>query len=234
MTLATIKIALTKNRLQALVLLVALFLSASCSSGGGGDSDSSATRDTAIRVLHGAVDATPISLRHGPTVAQTAYFSIVSPYHKLLEGQNTVVLEKANVSEGAVTDLSQIYKPKTEYTALVYGSAKDDTLKVNLIEDSIQEPASGNARVRLYNALDGNNSVSVTVDKTKVGPAKIGGASEYIEVPFGTYPAVVYGDGNTRLYGFNLTLNEKEEVSLLVTGALDLDLVIVTPYTDRD
>ena len=148
---------------------VSIFFTA-CSGGGGGGENSGASDDsaslerstsTAIRLLHGSIDSTPVDLYVDGELVQTARFAQERFYTRVPPGLRAIELRRTN-STRLVSGFSVELASDTEYTIFLYGEARDADLSVDLLEDISLRPEDGSANFRVFNAYHGVSSISVT------------------------------------------------------------------------
>ena len=226
------------------LVLSLVLLSAGCSGGGGGGGGGSSagrTRETALRVIHAALDGAPVSLQVNSVFHQEAKFGIDQAYVPLTEGAAAIVGVKPVTSEVIFQRTDAITKD-TETTLLVYGSAAQDTLKTEMITDQILRPDQGRSFIRFYHALPGrsstrllcsaNNSAGTAEEVTL--SASYGGGSEYGELPSGTVSCRATTSIGATLATQDFIVADRSELGVVLTGSSDLNFVVLRGYTDLD
>lgn len=227
--------------MKALELIIKCFLVftllSSCS--GGGDGGSGRTRDTAIRVIHGSIDLTPVTVQAKGENGQvsslmTVRYGQANPYVRVLPGVQTVVLSRANMPEVLVSSLNIDFKKNTEYSILLFGEAQSGNLISSVIEDTVERPEKGLARVRLVNAINDQPSVMLTGLGLDVPPVSFGNAGPFIDVPVGIYEARVQARKGQTLAQTTLNLLDRAEVTVLAGGSSQLNFFFATVFDDLD
>lgn len=168
--------------------LCALALLAACGGGeGGGDGSTQGVgATTGARVLHAAIDLTPIDIFTDPEeAAATAKFGLPSPYVPLSSGPQGVLLRKAK-SADTIENLSLSVEKGLRQSILVYGDYREPAIQVAVFQDIAPEFAKASSGVRIVNGLlDSGTAVAGALNGAVAFSIPYGGASEYLEVPSG-------------------------------------------------
>lgn len=234
------KIKTTKT-IVCLLVVTSLF---GCGGGGGGGGDVD-TKDgalrqsinTAIRVLHGSLDATPVDLYFGTeqrSLIQTARFGEQKFYQQIDSGERAFSLERANSPGNIVVSGAQRFSENTEYTVFIYGSAGDNNLEVRILEDITSQAGDGVAFIRLANAVESASSISATVGVTNVPAAEFGNYSAAVEIPAGIQTITVSNAAGASIATLTTEIPNRGEVTVLVAGDLREGFVVAKPFLDLD
>jgi hypothetical protein len=186
-----------KNTIASRILFISIasFLVA-CGGGGGGSSTGGSggggigsDSNSGVRVLHGAIDGSPVdlfsSLSGGPLETKI-HFADSKGYRTIPDGAQTVSITRALTPDKVLGSFSLISNGRDAYSILLYGDSTTFGLRAKLIEDVIPEGFSG-AAVRFVNGATGAAALSVNVSGWSSGVSAVpfGSASDYIEAPAG-------------------------------------------------
>jgi len=224
---------------------LALVLLACASCGGGGGSVDGAgdtpdrhggTTSTGIRIVHGAIDATPVSIRLGEQseVLQTAGYGEPTVYKKVGAGDVLITVERAKTPTSIVGKITASLVDKTEYSVFVYGEARRATLTAVLLEDQIQQPVLGRANLRILNALEDVGEISLSGAGGSLGGVKFGKASGFLDIASGPQTFTINSASGGNLGTMTLNVEDQSEVNIVVTGSTKLGVVFKPIYLDFD
>ncbi|MCB0324465.1 MAG: DUF4397 domain-containing protein [Bdellovibrionales bacterium] len=223
------------NRLYILGIAMCLtLLPAGCGGGGSGGGDSRRTEKTAIRVIHGSVDGTPVQVAVPLGVVQKARFAEVTTYVPVEKGEQVVTVDRANSSGVRVAQFSTLLEDKTEYTVFVSGEARTGDLSAQLFSDPVERPESGFARLRLYHALEGEGALTLRASELSAPGIRRGQRSDSLDVPAGPQTIDVVDSRGTVISSLAVELEERSEVAVLLAGNAGLEVVFTKLYTDFD
>jgi hypothetical protein len=242
----TLQKTMKSNQIFKLALAFILFSSIGCGGGGGGGgggSDNSNNQttdvgqlsrgtDTAIRLMHGTIDATPLTLRTGTQAIRSGRFAQETFYSRVSPGELLLSVERANTpSVIAAEQVATIEKGK-EYTALITGSA--GALMFKLIEDTTVRPGIGLTSVRLVNSLQGLSGITAELSGVTFPNVSFGGASGFLDIPSGVATLTVKNQGGAVILSKTVELLDQADISILVTGSNSLGAVFAVLYRDLD
>ena len=170
--------------------LLATFAVAACS-----DDDPAAPAATAqLRVVHASPDAPNVDvLVDGVAALSNVPFEAASDYLAVPAGARNLRVRAAGTST-VVIDESATVTAGSAYTVLATGRVA--SIAPLVLEDDLASPAAGNIKLRLVHAAPtaGNVDIYVTAPAADIGGASptlsnvaFGVASDYLEVPAGTY-----------------------------------------------
>jgi|GEM_PF-3041256 len=220
--------------INSLVLIVLLAAISSCS-GGGGDDGGGGTRETAVRVLHGSIDASPVTLVQGGINLQTSRFAEPRDYIPVEPvGLTSFAVERANSPGNLIASLGPVLEKKTEYSVLVTGSSADSTLSAAWLVDQTDRPDPGLALVRVVNSVSGVSRVSASFGASPMLSAASGSGSDYAEVPSGLTSVRVFDANRNLILSRNINIADRSELTLLVTGDRELNVYFATEFVDYD
>lgn len=208
----------------SLAVLQALSLSA-C--GGSGDD----TGQAQIRLLNLSTSKSNFDLvavdsdDDETALAESVTADTVSARSGITAGELAYQLRRAGNDSAAVTT-SWSLSADTAYTAIAYGS--DSSLKLAMLEEDEDTPATGKARIRIYNTGGtGTLDVYLTDATTSLDEASItttvssNASSGFVTVSAGTYRLRLTGTGDVddlRLDTPALTLDSTSVVTLVLTA----------------
>ena len=222
--------------LRMAVILV--FCSSIAACGGGGGGGGGRTRETAIRIIHGAVESPPLAVRgvnkDGVSdVLQTAKFTEQTIYVPIKEGAQEIRVEHANAPEIVVNVFSQAFNKETEYSVFAYPGPDGDT-NLKLIEEPVAQPEKGFARLRFLNAAKGQTRVSVTSSGLALPVVSYGGVSEFVDIPTGPRRIEFHGSERELIGYMDVNPGDRAEIYLLVSGTDEFSTFFITEYDDLD
>lgn len=199
-------------------VIVAIF-SSSCGGGGGGGGDGASTGNdsTGVRVLHGALDLSPLTVLGTREPIQSAFRGDAF-FRSVAEGAASIVLHRLN-RPGQIIFQPSVNASESRQTILVFGQSGDDSLSVRVINESIPEIEDGMAAVRIVNSVHDTETVFLTVNGISTADVSEGRLSDYIMVPSGDLPFRVTesGDDGPFLSGRSLFENRRA-YTLFVAG----------------
>ncbi len=218
-----------------LCLVAAAAFAGACSGGGGGvGGGAGRTRETALRIVHGSIDAAPVTVRIGDVFLQKAAYAEVTSYVPVVPGPAVVTVERANAPGDIVAQLNIDFRPETEYSLFVVGETRHNDFGVTVIEEPVVRPASGIARLQLLNALPDSAAVKLQGTGFTVGPTGFSASSGFVEVPGGVQPVTVAYDNGRVIGQIELQLEDRGEATVVVSGSGDLRLNFTRVYYDLD
>jgi hypothetical protein len=195
--------------LRSLVAVLSCILIA-CGGGGGGSSSGGTgggsigrDADTGVRVLHAAIDGTPVdlisSVRSGPLETKIRFVD-AKGYRSLPFGEQSISITRALNPDVVLASFPVTSSGNDAYSILLYGDAGTSGLKTKLIKDS--PPLFANsAAVRFVNGATAAASLRVNVTGWNGGARVIqfGDASEYAEAPAGVVRVVASRSNDGRV-----------------------------------
>lgn len=216
------------------VVLLVFFIS--CSSGGGGDGGGEGrTRDTAVRVVHAALDTVPVSVLVGvDQFIQTARYAEATNYIPVDDGPIAFSVERLNSPGVVLKNIQATLEKKTEYTLFVFGNTLENTLNISLLTDTTERPELGTAYLAVINGYEGPGSISAQSSDVVLGTVKYGSTSGFQVVASGPQTIAVSDGSGNPLSSITTTIVDRGELTLLVTGSRDVGVVFTTLYNDLD
>ena len=193
------------------------------SSGGSGSGGIGSDSNAGVRVLHGAVDGSPVdllsSLRGGPLETKI-HFADSKGYRAIPNGAQTVSITRALNPDTVFGSFPVVSSGKDAYSILLYGDSTTFGVRAKLIEDVVPEGFSG-AVVRFVNGATGASSLSINVSGWSGGARTVqfGAASDYIEAPPGVarITANRAADGRAAV-ALDYTLSARRAYTVLIAG----------------
>lgn len=230
--------------IKLILSLLILLTLASCSSGGdgGGDGESNEdgsqvrTREPGLRIIHGSIDGSPLTAKINGIDIQTSRYVEPQFFTSILEGVDvSIAVDRARSVGVSLTNITTDIVGGNEYTIFVYGSVMNDTERARLIVEPVVEPEDGFARVRIMNALEGSGGVVLESAGGLIEEAEmVGDATDFVEIPAGPRTFFVRTDLGSPLGSVEIDLENRSELSVLVTGSLELGVVFVKTFVDFD
>lgn len=167
------------------IVLCALVSLSSCGGGGGGGGSSS----SGVRILHAALDGTPIELtstgRPGE-IAQTNSFGKIVGFSSLPGGAQDLQLYQRG-DAGPLATVSVEVEKGDRRSILIYEADSSTARRTSLINDIPPELESGMAAVKLVHGVRLSGALTLVVNGTVTAlPVSVGQASDYVIVPAGT------------------------------------------------
>jgi Domain of unknown function (DUF4397) len=205
--------------------------------GCGGGNDSNA----AVRLVNATVGVGALDFYTGDDKRATAVATdAASAYASFGEGTYDTKVKKTGSDSVLLTNSISYVKDKY-YSVVAWG--RDGAVKMTSLDDNADDPASGIAQVRLFNAAPDVGSVdlyltdsttSLDASTTTASGVSLGSLSNYAELGKGSYRLRVVGSGDTtdlRLDVPSITLADKDRVTVIlqptVGGVLANVLTIV-------
>jgi len=232
------------KQLKFLFLLISLLSLCSCSGGGGGGGDSEESSEDSsngrttlpgLRIIHGSIDGSPLTAKISGLGVQTARYVEPRFFSRIEEGQDVnIVIDRARSIGVGLTNFVTDIENGNEYTVFVFGSVSDDTATARLLVEPVIQPDDGFARIRILNALEGSGGVVLETLGLVQEAESIGEATEFSEIPSGPRTLFVRTDTGSPLGSLEIEVENRSEISVLVTGSLELGVVYVKAYTDFD
>lgn len=224
------------RNIQCKLLFIAVLLLSSCGGGGGGGSEGSdVVPRTGVRVLHGALDASPLDINSNLSArsAEGYSFASASQFLSLETGFDVFSLTRSRIGGPLIFNLNREIVSGDRLAVLVFGNNENLGLRANIIESSIPELEEGFSAVRIIHSLVGAADITGVVESAGSFPdTTFGEASNYIVVPSGDIVANVSRVVDRRLiFSGAFTLSQRKAYTILVTGEVDF-LVLAPLYPD--
>jgi hypothetical protein len=175
-----------------------------CGGGGGGGGGASPDSATGVRVLHAAIDATPVdvlSVTPAQTLVSKSYFANDRGYQALPEGELSLQLTRAQTPSVILDTFSVKSTSESRFSIFLYGDTSVFGLRTKILSDVI--PDETGAHIRIVDGVTGASTVRSTIvvrspeEHRFTVSTPFGDASEYLNVPAGavTLRAVREADG---------------------------------------
>lgn len=225
-----------------LAVLLSSFIFSACGGGGGGSgsgggdgSVGSLSRNsrTAVRIMHGAVDTTPVTVNVGGRDVQSARYSQTTFYQGVSEGAATVSVFRQNDPSTVFATLDSNFERETEYTLFVVSKPGGSGLDIKYLTDQVIRPASGRGFLRIVNAFQ-TTTVSASTTAGAVPAVAFGSASGFVEVPSGPITVDFLNSSGGRVAGGAYEVPDQGELTLMISGSEGLGVVFVQEYKDLD
>ncbi|MCC6932027.1 MAG: DUF4397 domain-containing protein [Deltaproteobacteria bacterium] len=224
---------------KTLLLIAVITVAVSCSGGGGGD-DGSTTElkretDTAVRLIHAAVDAAPLEI-YGGLIQVTKGRYAQETFFGRVEDENVTELVVARANTAATDIVRRIpvnLAEDTEYTLFVYGKVGDDAFRYNFIIDNIERPDNGACIVRLFNGLPDSGDLTLGSKDFAQPGVRYGVVSSFRHSACGPQIFTITSPTGT-LARVSIDLPEESEATIVLSGDKDLGYVKAVTYLDLD
>lgn len=228
-------------------LLFSGIILSSCGGGGGGgggssnsDTDNalsanlSRTTRTALRVVHGAIDTTPVVVSVGGKEIQSAKYGQSKLYQSVIAGDALLLVSRQNDPAHTFTQFAASFAKDTEYTVFVVSKPSGTGLDIKLITDIVSRPESGRGLLRIMNAYQESSSVQVSTTAASVPAVSFAGVSDFIDVASGPITVNFSSSSGGGIGGGVFEVPDRGELALLVTGSKKLGVGFVQQYRDLD
>lgn len=175
-----------------------------------------------VRVIHAIPDAPEVDVYvDGNRVLENVAFKDVSDYLELDAGKHTVQVAPAGQGRGsAVIDEQVALDANTDYTIAAGGTL--DSPQAFVFVDENQVPSGDQTRLRAVHLSPDAPAVDIAADgDVLVKGLEFGNASDYVEVPAGSYTIEIRPAGtNEAAATFDVTLESGTVVSAFAVGLL--------------
>ncbi len=201
------------------VFLFAVLGALSACSGGGGGGGDEAAGTRGVRVLHGAIEATPVDLIvDAATSAHTIKYGEAGGYYELGEGQHLFQLSESKGTPGTLFSRSVTNSGGQKFTLLFYGDRGTFGLRTTLLTESAPEVASGTGLIRVIDGAVGAASLTLSIGGVST-VANFGGASTYQDLAPAIYPYIIRrtSDGAVVAQG-SVLIEEGKAYSIFIGG----------------
>lgn len=229
-----------------LALLFSSFIFSSCGGGDGGGSSVSSDSDnalsaslkrttkTALRVVHGAIDTTPVVVSVGGKEIQSAKYGQSKLYQSVSAGDALLLVSRQNDPGHTFTQFAASFAKDAEYTVFIVSKPSGIGLNIKLITDVVSRPESGRGFLRIMNAYQESSSVQVSTAAASVPAVSFGGVSGFIDVASGPITVNFSNSSGGGIGGGVFEVPDRGELTLLVTGSKRLGVSFVQQYRDLD
>lgn len=175
-----------------------------------------------VRVIHAIPDGPEVDVYvDGSRVLQNVAFKDVSDYLELSAGKHTVQVVPAGQGQGnAVIEEQVTLDAKTDYTIAAGGTL--DNPRAFVFVDGNQIPSGDQARLRAVHLSPDAPAVDIAADGNLIVEGlKFGTASDYVEVPAGSYTIEIRPAGMKEAVAtFDVNIDGGTVVSAFAVGLL--------------
>lgn len=217
-------------------LLVCSVLLSACGGGGGGGggggSDDSSS-DSGVRILHAAIDGSPMDLLSSGSpdkIVDRAVFAGTKGYRELPGGAQTISVTRASTPSRVIGSFEVVGGGDKAYSIVLYGSNQAGGVQTNLLSDEIPELGDG-AAVRVVNGALGAGTLSVSVGGSSASAA-FGDATAYLQAPAGGVSMTARSAAGGSLGSYSFVAEPGKAYTLLVAGEVGY-YVTTRQFTDR-
>ncbi|MFD1568600.1 DUF4397 domain-containing protein [Halolamina litorea] len=186
-----------------------------------------------VRVAHLSPDAPNVDVSvDGTAVLEDVPFGTVSDYLALSAGEHTVVVTPTGQPDTVVFEGEVTVEAEMAYTVAAIGevaSDADQPFSPLILEDDLEPPESGTARVRAVHASPDAPAVDITVGggETVLFDGVAFGESGSVEVPAGDYTLEIRGDTESNdgeiVADFDVTVESEQVYTAFASGYLSPD-----------
>jgi hypothetical protein len=185
--------------------------------------DDDAEADATLRVIHASPGAPEVDvLLDGQTLLQGLTYGAASSYATITPEEHRVqVVPTGQTADAAVVDETIDAAPGQAYLLAVFGLLNE--IGGDIYDVDLSEIEPGNARVRLLNFSPDAGDIDLleTGGDEWFGNVALGDASEYRDIPPGTYSADVRGDDDRVLLTVSeLPFEETRVYDVVVLGQI--------------
>ena len=185
--------------------------------------DDNPEADATLRVIHASPGAPEVDvLLDGQTLLQGLAYGAASSYATITPEEHRVqVVPTGQTADAAVVDETIDAAPGQAYLLAVFGLLND--IGGDIYDVDLSEIEPGNARVRLINFSPDAGDIDLleTGGDEWFGNVALGDASEYRDIPPGTYSADVRGDDDRVLLTVSeLPFEETRVYDVVVLGQI--------------
>lgn len=228
---------LVNLRLLLFVTVTVVALS-SCGGGGGGSGSGGGKvrkgTGTAIRVVHGAIDASPVSVIIGDKAVQSARYAEATVYEGVPQGPAVVRVERANSPGVVAAEVANTFEKDTEYTLLISGRLATGDLRYTIIPDTTVRPPVGMGSVRVFHTYVGASEISVFAGATSLGKVSFGRATNFVDLPSGVHNIRFLNSSGGEIGSQTIELADQGEVSINFTGSAAFGARFAPQHLDLD
>lgn len=209
-----------------------------CSGGGGSEGENSSDglsrgTSTAIRIMHAGIDLTPVDVRIGTTLLQSAHYAETKYYRPLSAETSTITVTRSNDPTAVLQTLPIKLKEDTEYSLFIYGQAKENRMRIVLIEDNATRPEEGACLLRVMNGYIGEPLLSLRGADFSVEGVRYGSVSEYVKTRC-TQQAYSILINDRILHTGYFDLPDRSEATILLLGSKELGMANSKVFVDLD
>ncbi len=215
------------------ILILLSSLSTACSGGGGGgdgggDSNTASNLNqdvVGIRVLNGAIDASPIDLNSSlDGNVQGAIFAEPNGYNsQISNGLHAISIFTRNSGVSPIFTTGISHEDGLKHSFIMHGDRGDFGLNFSVISEFVPEVPEGRSLVRVIHGATGANQLSVnsstvlSVNNSAV--AGFGRASQYVEIEPGLNSIVINRVADLALFDtVSLEAESGRAYSIFVAG----------------
>lgn len=221
-------------RISSAVLTCIVALSGCGGGGGDGGGGAGRTTETAVRMIHASIDGAPLTASIPGLVLQKARFAELTSYVPLQPGGVNITVERVNSPGVTVGNISAVLAEDTEYTLFVHGSAQAGTIEALLLTEPVERPEEGTARVQLLNGYIGSSGMELRGTGFGTPRAAEGASSGFITVPSGVQQISVVDERGRTIQSAAITLEDRGEATVVISGSRDLGISFLRTYVDLD
>lgn len=213
--------------LRALLVVSFVASLAACGGGGGGGGNGSGSvrsAETGVRLVHGAIDASPVQVFSSLIAAravQSSRFGGTVPFSELPRGPQTIEIRRGQ--ERLFASTVDVQKGQ-HYTVLFYESPSDLSPRFTQVVDPDVDVPDGMAAIRIGHAAIGAASITAFTSENLTVASRLGyGAfSEYGFVPALTARINYARDADGRVvHSTPVSLREGGTYTLVLSGEVD-------------
>lgn len=222
-----------KLLVQILPVVFCISILSSCGGGSGGGSSSGSSSksvlegdtrnsNTGIRLLHGALDATPVDLISDQQTIPltTSRFSLPAGFIGISRATQTISVVPTKKLSPILFQQQFSLASNEHTTVLLYGNNQSLGLRFTVIPDSRPAEVGSAAAIRIIHATNAALTLNGTIDGASLADSvPFGGASAYVLIPAGAHTITVSRSADSlRLFTRSTELQQGRSYSVFVTG----------------
>jgi hypothetical protein len=190
--------------------------------------------DSAIRILHGEIDETPVSLFIGDQLIQTARYAEQTFYQRVALGSQLLRVERANLPGEIVKQIPEQVEKNQEMSLLLYGKTSTGEPQIVLFRDNSERPEQGKVFIRFVNALSNNFKAKIAVDGFSSETLLPSEQSTTITTASGTKEINFYSGSSQLLVTESIAIPDQGEATVVLSGDPTIGMYTIRTYLDLD
>jgi hypothetical protein len=212
------------NIYKNLFLISIVSLLTACGGGGGGGSgggDEPGTSRRGARILHGAIEGSPVDLVSSlQGIVKTSRFADNTEYTELQSGTQILNLYRTKDLTSPLATRQITNSGDQKQTVVFYGDRDNFGLRASIISEEFPEVPEGVALVRIIHAVVGASSLEASLSSGTI-IAGFGSASTYGTTSPGLKSiSVIRSADRTVIDGVSFTAQEGKAYTIFVAGEI--------------
>lgn len=199
-------------------ITIAVFLLTGCGGGGGGDQHSKQNykNSEGLRLVHTALDGSPISalLDEEPLPADPLTFNSISPFYSIKEGRHQLRIQEEG--DGVQRKVNFDYKKGDRITILFAGD--NLTTSVILENRSLSKEKSPTCHTTFIHGVNDADSLQIIINGSSIGTMTPFSVSSPVSLPQGDNRITILGSQGAPVWRGSVTCKDTENHSVVVSG----------------